>query len=131
MPIDLFSPSHFLYIPSNYPGYKNRSNVLSDRIFRALFGVTSNVCTIIWEKLEVNVTTDKDPNHLLWALLFLKVYSTEEVHSSLVGTTVKTFRKWSIPMVERMSSLNTVSILALKFNINFILSIFNFKIYIY
>ena len=116
MPINLFSSSHFLYIASKYPGYKNRSNVLSDRIFRALFGVTSNVCAIIWAKLEVNVTTDKDPNHLLWGLLFLKVYSTEEVHSSLVGTTVKTLRKWSIPMVERMSDLNTVSILALKFN---------------
>ena len=37
-----------------------------------------------------------EPKHMLWALLFLKVCSTEEVHCSMVGwSSAKTLSKWA------------------------------------
>jgi hypothetical protein len=36
------------------------------------------------------------PRHLLWALVFLKVYASEDVHCCLVGyVDAKTYRKWA------------------------------------
>jgi hypothetical protein len=53
----------------------------------------------------------EDPNakrkHLLWALVFLKVYATsEEVHCAIVGWShVQTFRKYSWYFVEKIYSI--------------------------
>lgn len=47
-----------------------------------------------------------DLTHLLWALVFLKVYSTEEVHCRIVGwPSPKTFRKWSWYFVGKIAEL--------------------------
>lgn len=105
----LFSSFHFLFLASNFPCFQKRSSILSDRIFRSFFGATPSVCSILWSLLKPQERETNDPNHLLWALVFLKVYGTEEVNSSLVGTTVKTFRKWSLHMVRCISELNIVS----------------------
>jgi hypothetical protein len=47
-----------------------------------------------------------EPKHLLWSLVFIKVYSTEEVHCSIVGwPDPKTFRKWSWYFLEKTACL--------------------------
>ena len=50
--------------------------------------------------------TSGNPKHLLWALVFLKVYSTEEIHCSIVGwPSAKLFSKWSWYFVQRILEL--------------------------
>lgn len=44
--------------------------------------------------------------HLLWALLFMKVYSTESVLCGLVGNpSEKTFCKWTKLIIEQIATL--------------------------
>lgn len=72
------------------------------RKFRQLFGTTPMICAIIWQLLDVKgcLPLRTKPLHMLCALLFLKVYGTEEVHSAMTGLTEKTFRKWSTIYIE-------------------------------
>lgn len=68
-----------------------------DRSFRAHFGTSVDVCLALWEWIRVHPRRPlrgMQPKHLMWTLLFLKVYDTEDVLSSRVGTTRKTFRRW-------------------------------------
>ena len=48
--------------------------------------------------------------HLLFALLFLKMYGTEEQNRSIIGLNEKTFRFWVWKYVECLSKLDLVSI---------------------
>jgi hypothetical protein len=59
-----------------------------------LFGVSPTICSIIWELLNEIHPQGAQPEHLLYALLFLKNYGTEEINSSVAGVSAKTFRKW-------------------------------------
>ena len=94
-----------------------------DRRFRTHFGTTSNVCSIIWKKIYDDATTAQElanakPEHLLWSLLFLKTYTKEPIHSSLVDCDDKTFRKWSWKFVKAISELHDdyVSIVQCLYN---------------
>jgi hypothetical protein len=81
-----------------------------DARFRSLFGASSTIVAEIWHRIEGTVAAE-DPNakqkHLLWALVFLKVYATsEEVHCAIVGWPhVQTFRKYSWYFVEKFFDL--------------------------
>ena len=46
------------------------------------------------------------PKHLLWSLLFLKIYGVEEVHAARVGCDEKTFRKWAWLYAEAVAKLD-------------------------
>ena len=79
-----------------------------DARFRSIFGASSEVVADIWNRIEAkeNLERGADIDHLLWALVFLKVYSTEEVHCAIVGwPSTKTFRKWSWYFVEKIAGL--------------------------
>lgn len=78
------------------------------RRFRALFGVSPLVCQKIWELLESSRLPASNPVHLLWALMFLKVYASEHVHACLAGVDEKTLRKWQWKYVRLISSLAQV-----------------------
>ena len=57
-----------------------------DQRFWSLFGVPSDVIASLWERVEPYVDkAGADRKHLLWALVFLKVYASEEVHCAIVG----------------------------------------------
>jgi hypothetical protein len=66
--------------------------------FKAFFGITPSMCAIIYNRIYHKVCVDYRnfaPNHLLWGLMFLKVYGTEYVMIQLAGTkSRKTYRKW-------------------------------------
>jgi hypothetical protein len=64
-----------------------------EREFRSLFGVGPAVCADLWWRCKLPARTE--PKHLLWALLFLGVYVSEDVLCSITKTSRKTFRKWS------------------------------------
>lgn len=53
------------------------------------------------------------PIHLLWGLLFLKVYGSEKTHLTIARVDAKTFRKWSWYFVRLLADLDLVSFLAI------------------
>lgn len=66
--------------------------------FRAHFGTSPGVCALCWSLIELKLPRNYLYTHLLWALLFLKVYATESVLSSKCCCDEKTFRTkvWTI-----------------------------------
>lgn len=83
---------------------------MNDRTFRGLFGIVPVVCSMVWDKIYQDIDSSAEPKHFLWSLVFLKVYSTETVHSSLFGTNPKTYRKWSWYFIDKISNLQIVSL---------------------
>ena len=79
------------------------------RPFRALFGVSAQVCAVIWGMLRGHVPRRSTPTHLLWSLMFLKVYASEHVHCEISGANEKTFRKWVWVFVPLLADLSVVS----------------------
>lgn len=85
----------------------SNSNLVGYRRFRAFYGVSPEVCAILW-----NFLTEK-PNgaqlkHLLWTLLFLKRYNTEHVNAALVLADEKTFRLWTWRFIHMLANLDIV-----------------------
>lgn len=90
-----------------------KSSYSSLRRFRSFFGTSPDVCVILWHQLQTRIPEHGSPEHVLWALLFLKVYATEDVLCSFVRVDRKTFRKWCWIFVDAISHLPNVS-----YNIN-------------
>ena len=85
----------------------NNPNEHQEREFRSQFGVSWYVCEDVWNLLQVNLPKKwREPKHLLWSLIFLKVYKNEKTHSIIAGTSVKTFRKWAWSVLEDVSELD-------------------------
>lgn len=87
-------------IQHNFVGEVERSESLSTsekEKFHSFFGTSPLVCSITWKKLiEYDFMPRKgSPFHMLWALMFLKLYSNENTLSSIADTSNRTFRKWS------------------------------------
>ena len=78
--------------------YLNGSRVVAENRFRAMFGISNIVCSIIWH--NVQHPHDGQPVHLLYALMLLKMYETEHIYHALTGVDEKTFRKWAWIYVE-------------------------------
>ena len=83
------------------------------RRFKAHFGVDPNLCVTIWNRIANNgafvyFTTMHPPNpkHLLWALLFMKLYSSVSVLASMCRVDDKTFRKWTWFYVDAIAALD-------------------------
>lgn len=103
------APRIFVSIAIGFPAFAN-CNEISDRAFRAIFGATAAVVAHLWDNCINLIPRNSQKKHLLWSLVFLKVYSTEEVHCGIVGTNPKTFRKWCWMYVQTIASLNLVSL---------------------
>lgn len=80
----------------------------SERRFRSLFGINADMCAIAWNYSIPRLPRNAEPMHLLWALMFLKVYASETVHSRLARCDEKTFRKWSWLFIKLLSDLSIV-----------------------
>lgn len=77
--------------------------------FRRLFGASPSVTSTVWGGIEDSLPEGGKPEHLLWALLFLKQYSTEPCNKSLTGATRTTLRHWTWPVIKAIAGLKTVS----------------------
>lgn len=67
------------------------------RMFRATLGVSCATGAMLWNKLEptTKISDRAKPKHLLWTLVFLKVYKTEPIHLKITGCKSRdTFRQW-------------------------------------
>lgn len=59
--------------------------------------------------LEHVITCKTEPKHLFWYLIYLKVYSTEDVHFTVRKTCRNTFWKRSWELIKRLVHLKIVS----------------------
>jgi hypothetical protein len=86
-----------------------------DERFSSCFGTPSTVVAKIWNRILPAVLQDQadgyqangaQPKHLLWSLVFLKVYSTEAIHCSIVGWPDRNvYRKWCWYFLKKISDL--------------------------
>ena len=79
--------------------YAQRHNAEENKFnlsrFKSYFGTSPRICVILWSKIRENANSaNMCYYHLLWGLLFLKLYSSEAVLSGIVGCSEKTFRKY-------------------------------------
>jgi hypothetical protein len=83
------------------------SSAVEDRRFRSNFGATPEICCILWGMLSPENTMKKGVKccHLLWALMFLKLYVSEHVLCSMANCDQKTFRKWAWLFVLALADL--------------------------
>jgi hypothetical protein len=76
--------------------------------FRGSFGISSHVTSILFEYLHAyNADNNNpyEPKHLLWALLFMKIYATEAVLTQITGVSEKTLRGKVWMMIDAISML--------------------------
>lgn len=106
----------FLKIGLNYCGQGNLCVNMEDRKpvsktikrrFRSHFGTTPALCAYLWDRIDkLSLPAGAKWYHLLWALLFLKLYATEEVLSGMVGgVDEKTYRRWTWEILRALSEL--------------------------
>jgi hypothetical protein len=90
-----------------WPNERKWDSKDSNNRFRSCFGASIGVVLDIWNRVEpILDQRGAEPKHLLWALVFLKVYSTEEIHCSIVGWPhCHTFRKWSWYFIQKIADL--------------------------
>ena len=98
-----------------WPSNRKWATTDREKRVRALFGVSSKMIAIIWNKIweslsQKEIHSLKKENvkfkYLLYALVFLKVYGTEEIHCSILDwPSAKTFREWSWYFVEKIAGL--------------------------
>ena len=79
--------------------------------FRALYGTYPLIAAILWYEISVAHPWMQRQNrcqseHLLWALLFLKTYTTENLLSVVIGRDKKTYRKWVWFILEGLSRMS-------------------------
>ena len=78
------------------------------RRFKAHFGVSPYVCSILWQLLQSSIR--KMPRtvgaeHLLFALSLLKTYESTMVLASRAGVDKKTFNAWAWQFIEAIAKL--------------------------
>lgn len=143
--------ANFYYIPASEEEFKRlggeimnrdpegKSEPVFLRRFVNFFGVEPVTVAQVWTMLEIPAAPEDDegelngakPDHLLWAMLFLKKYGDEWEHATLCGpekgaVDEKTFRKWSQIFVIRIACLvmDVVSLYALQTSLSAWLLIF-------
>jgi hypothetical protein len=92
------------------------------RLFHEFFGISVRVVKILWELVVQDKLRPRGghPEHLLWALYFIKVYPKQGPGCSVVGASAgaidpKTHRKWVWAYIEAIAVLVdvVVSLLAM------------------
>jgi hypothetical protein len=80
-------------------------------IFIQFFGISPFTSSVTWYLLTTVALIDlsQRPTHRLWALYFLKNYTTEEVSRKVLGNPdYKTMREHIWYMIEKISSLGNI-----------------------
>ena len=87
------------------------SDSLINRHFRAMFGVPSKTAHLLWVTLDVDILGPPGGKrtHLLWMLMFLKEYCTQDSLSGICRVTQKTFRRWVHIFLDCVTNQNLVS----------------------
>jgi len=84
------------------------------RQFVACFGCTIHIAAMLWCILDVdNLGPDNAKiHHLLWTLMFLKTYETNNILASIFDVDEQTYRKWTwliIGAIARIDGIVSIS----------------------
>lgn len=84
--------------------------------FESVFGVSPYVCRSAWNLLHKHSLLPNGglPQHLLWALMFMKLYRSGNVLSSMAGCSRKTYMKWTWKFVRRIGALKAIVVSSLN-----------------
>ena len=77
--------------------------------FRAHFGLSFLVMSELWSLLNPyeQISKRAQAKHLLWTLVYLKVYQTEGIHCTIVKCkTRETFCNWVKNSLQQLENLN-------------------------
>lgn len=115
-------PAGFESLGRDLAGYKtSHCYDTKRRRFVSFFGIEACLVSRLWSMLiqhgKLAILRSPKPIHLLWALMFLQVYDTEERNAARCKCDEKTFRKWAWWYAEAVADLDeyVVSLLRLKF----------------
>jgi hypothetical protein len=88
----------------------NRGKHTSLRRFTACFGCSPRIVAHLWKRIVSKDLAPKGtrPQHLLWSLLFLKNYNTEDFLAPICGTDAKTYRKWIWSCIDVLNDLDLI-----------------------
>ena len=64
--------------------------------FRSHIGCSFEVCADAWSRMVArdSLPQDAKPKHLIWTLMYLKLYDTQRRSSVVLNSDSKTIRKW-------------------------------------
>lgn len=82
-----------------------------DRRFKSFFGCSPTICSILWDHIDQDVGLAHarvQPFHLMWALMFLKVYDNEHVNAAFARCNELTFRSWTRAVIICLSDMDVV-----------------------
>lgn len=96
----------------------NDVNKTNMRRFRANYGTSPGVCAILWNLIKPVLPRWFKFPHLLWGLIFLKVYATESVIAPKLGVDEKTYRDYVWPVVKAIASVKSKVVSFSFFNLN-------------
>lgn len=99
----------FWNLGSKLTGHCERNLNTGMRRFISFFGVSPIVCEKAWFLLKNLRPAGAKPEHLLWALIFLKQYNTEHVNHSITRVDEKTFRKWIWIFIDLLAEMDVVN----------------------
>ena len=84
--------------------------MVENRRFREFFGISVVVAKSVWRRLSSisQIPFGGEPKHMLWALLFMKVYPKEGVMCKLINVKdPKTFRGRVKDFIEAIADLES------------------------
>lgn len=81
--------------------------------FRSMFGVNHEICPQVYNNIS-NFVEGLMPCHLLWALMLMKLYSSESALAAMTGTSEKTFRKWAWKVIESIAEMREEIVSTIK-----------------
>ena len=100
VPVQKFNIFANYIILANQP---NKKTGVLDCTFCLFFGTSPKTCASLWK--ICNFPSKSRPKHLMWALMFLKSYDTENKLSSLAGVSLKTFQKWIWLIIDEIAKV--------------------------
>ena len=78
-------------------------------LFKAFFGVTPHVCSIIWKLINTKAHFPLTKKHLLWALHFLRQYGTYNHMKVIFGASRVTISKHLWKTIDLLAEMRVVS----------------------
>ena len=99
---------------------RNNSRIVMTRRFISHYGVTPFHVVLIWRALIASGMENEHllfrMEHLLWTLDLLKTDASEHVLQGRYHSDEKTIRKWTTIVIDALSELDVVSVLASSFD---------------
>ena len=91
---------------------RNLTDNIATHRFKTTFGTTEDVVALeLWPVIHPRIFTilgmkNFQPIHLLWGLMFLRKYYTEEEGAQIVGVKSKfTYRKWAKAVIIQIAMM--------------------------